>query len=44
MSSVNAAGGPEWMEIMTRKRRKTLVVCGACHANIHNREPTALAA
>jgi hypothetical protein len=35
---------PEWMEIMTRKRRKTLVVCGACHTNIHNREPIALAA
>jgi group II intron reverse transcriptase/maturase len=35
---------PEWMQIMTRKRRKTLVVCGACHTNIHKREPIALTA
>ncbi len=35
---------PEWIEVMTRKRRKTLVVCGACHTNIHSREPIALAA
>jgi group II intron reverse transcriptase/maturase len=26
---------PEWMQIMARRRRKTLVVCGNCHANIH---------
>ena len=32
---------PEWMQIMARRRRKTLVVCGACHASIHNRQPTA---
>jgi AI2M/AI1M-like, HNH endonuclease len=31
---------PEWVQIMTRRRRKTLVVCEACHASIHGR-PTA---
>jgi group II intron reverse transcriptase/maturase len=34
---------PEWMSLMARRRRKTLVVCGACHADIHGR-PIALAA
>ena len=28
---------PEWVQIMTRRRRKTLVVCEACHASIHGR-------
>ena len=32
---------PAWMQIMARRRRKTLVVCGPCHASIHNRQPTA---
>ena len=32
---------PEWMTIMARRRRKTLVVCQPCHAIIHNRQPTA---
>ena len=35
---------PEWMRIMTKRRRKTLVVCAACHANIHPGRPIALAA
>jgi len=35
---------PEWMEIMARRRRKTLVVCGSCHADIHTGSPIALAA
>jgi Type II intron maturase/AI2M/AI1M-like, HNH endonuclease len=35
---------PEWMEIVARRRRKTLVVCGTCHADIHVRRPIALAA
>jgi hypothetical protein len=26
---------PAWMQIMTRKRRKTLVVCAPCHEHIH---------
>jgi group II intron reverse transcriptase/maturase len=32
---------PEWMQIMAKRRRKTLVVCASCHANIHHRQPTA---
>ena len=35
---------PEWMRIMAKRRRKTLVVCAICHANIHNRQPTAMTA
>ena len=27
---------PEWMRIMARRRRKTLVVCAPCHATIHH--------
>jgi group II intron reverse transcriptase/maturase len=34
---------PEWMTIMAKRRRKTLVVCATCHANIHQR-PNALTA
>jgi predicted HNH restriction endonuclease len=26
---------PPWMEIMVKKRRKTLVVCATCHDHIH---------
>ena len=29
---------------MARRRRKTLVVCGTCHTDIHTGRPTALAA
>ena len=32
---------PEWMRIMAKRRRKTLVVCGSCHASIHDGKPTA---
>jgi hypothetical protein len=32
---------PPWAELMARKRRKTLVVCAACHDTIHHRQPTA---
>ena len=32
---------PEWMTVMANRRRKTLVVCGSCHATIHNRRSTA---
>jgi group II intron reverse transcriptase/maturase len=28
---------PEWMSLMARRRRKILVVCGPCHADIHGR-------
>jgi group II intron reverse transcriptase/maturase len=33
---------PAWAALMTRMRRKTLVVCAPCHHQaIHNRQPTA---
>jgi group II intron reverse transcriptase/maturase len=32
---------PEWIRLMARRRRKTLVVCAGCHANIHHGRPTA---
>ena len=32
---------PEWMRLMAQRRRKTLVVCASCHANIHTGQPTA---
>ncbi|MCA1702597.1 MAG: maturase [Actinobacteria bacterium] len=35
---------PEWMQIMAQRRRKTLVVCATCHANIHHRQPTVMTA
>jgi group II intron reverse transcriptase/maturase len=30
---------PEWVNLMAARRRKTLVVCSACHGQIHNRQP-----
>jgi group II intron reverse transcriptase/maturase len=32
---------PAWSAIMAARRRKTLVVCAACHENIHAGQPTA---
>jgi group II intron reverse transcriptase/maturase len=32
---------PEWARIIVKRRRKTLVVCAACHATIHPGRPTA---
>jgi hypothetical protein len=32
---------PDWAQLMTKKRRKTLIVCAACHERIHTRRPTA---
>jgi group II intron reverse transcriptase/maturase len=32
---------PEWAKLMANRRRKTLVVCGACHDNIHSQRSTA---
>jgi group II intron reverse transcriptase/maturase len=31
---------PAWADVMARKRRKTLVVCAACHDTIHARPPS----
>jgi group II intron reverse transcriptase/maturase len=33
---------PEWMQFMAKRRRKTLVVCDACHASIHAGTPTTI--
>ena len=30
---------PAWMEVMTARRRKTLVVCASCHVDIHAGRP-----
>jgi hypothetical protein len=32
---------PDWMQIMAKRRRKTLIVCASCHATIHHGRPTA---
>lgn len=31
---------PDWMKLMTKRRRKTLVVCQACHTTIHIGQPS----
>jgi group II intron reverse transcriptase/maturase len=36
------ADRPPWVELMARRRRKTLVVCSACHHDIHNGRGTAI--
>jgi hypothetical protein len=38
------ADQPAWTALVTRMRRKTLVVCHPCHETIHDRQPTTLAA
>jgi group II intron reverse transcriptase/maturase len=30
---------PQWAQVMTKRRRKSLVVCGDCHDRIHHRQP-----
>jgi group II intron reverse transcriptase/maturase len=30
---------PEWAQLMAKKRRKTLIVCAACHERIHTQHP-----
>jgi group II intron reverse transcriptase/maturase len=38
LADLNMSGDPpEWIKFMTTKRRKSLVVCGACHDLIHHR-------
>jgi hypothetical protein len=32
---------PAWDQLMAKRRRKTLVVCAACHTAIHDGQPTA---
>lgn len=31
---------PAWAKLMTKRRRKTLVVCPPCHDSVHTRQPT----
>jgi group II intron reverse transcriptase/maturase len=33
---------PEWASLMARMRRKTLIVCAACHQLIHDGKPAAI--
>jgi hypothetical protein len=33
---------PEWAALMVKRRRKTLVVCEACHKTIHTGQPAAI--
>jgi group II intron reverse transcriptase/maturase len=35
---------PAWVQIMAKRRRKTLVVCRPCHDTIHARQPAATSA
>jgi hypothetical protein len=35
---------PQWAQVMSRKRRKTLVVCQPCHDHIHHGQATAATA
>jgi hypothetical protein len=35
------AGRPAWAAIMAKRRRKSLVVCLDCHADIHSGKPAA---
>jgi Type II intron maturase len=37
----NGTARPAWNLLMARRRRKTLVVCAACHEHIHAGQPTA---
>jgi hypothetical protein len=30
---------PAWAELMAKMRRKTLIVCAACHETIHTGQP-----
>ena len=43
LADLEKPGQPQldWMQIMAKRRRKTLVVCERCHASIHQGKPTA---
>lgn len=40
LADLAAPERPQWMNVMARRRRKTLVVCQACHDNIHGSRPS----
>jgi hypothetical protein len=41
LSELAMSGRPQpvWAQLMTKMRRKTLMVCPSCHAGIHHRQP-----
>jgi group II intron reverse transcriptase/maturase len=39
VDTAGLANPPAWMQLMTRRRRKTLVICRPCHATIHPGRP-----
>jgi hypothetical protein len=44
LSDLNRPGRnekPAWVQIMAKRRRKTLITCTVCHDNIHAGRPTA---
>jgi group II intron reverse transcriptase/maturase len=43
LADLSRAGQPQpaWAQLMARKRRKTLIVCAPCHADIHTGNPAA---
>jgi hypothetical protein len=44
LADLNKPGRPEpsaWVQVMAQRRRKTLVVCAACHHDIHAGRATA---
>jgi len=42
LADLNQLGQPPaWVQVMTKRRRKTLIVCQACHDHIHAGPPTA---
>jgi group II intron reverse transcriptase/maturase len=43
LADLTKPGGSQltWARLMAKRRRKTLVVCNACHDTIHDRRPTA---
>jgi hypothetical protein len=46
LADLNRPGRPDrpaWVRLMAKRRRKTLVVCRACHEDIHAGRPTATA-
>jgi group II intron reverse transcriptase/maturase len=44
LADLNRSGQPqpEWVQVMARRRRKSLVVCGGCHDHIHGHPATPL--
>ena len=43
LAQLTTPGRPQsaWAQVMAKRRRKTLVVCAACHDAIHHRQPAA---